>query len=135
MKKLLGVVIITSILVSLSWAGSKPDFKEGQWEVIVETEIPGMPMKMPPTTVSQCITQETMVPQNQQPGQQCELKDVKSSGNTVSWTSICDTPDGKVTGKGRVTYEKEKMNGSMDMQTQGMEMKLVFKGRYTGPCQ
>jgi hypothetical protein len=135
MKKTMISFAMMLLLAVSAWAGSGPAMNEGQWEMTIETEMQGMPMKMPPITFSQCITEQDPVPQGQQPGQQCAAKDVVTKGNTVTWTIECDTPGGKSTGKGKVTYDKDTMEGSMTMSTQGMEMTTRFKGKRLGPCQ
>jgi hypothetical protein len=135
MKKtfLLGIGIVL-LFVSMAWCGSGLTVKEGQWEMTIETEMTGMPIKMPPTTYSQCITASDPVPQSQQPGQQCVVKDTVTKGNTVTWTVECDTPGGKSMGQGKVTYSDDTMEGTMNMTTQGMTITSKFKGRYLGPC-
>ena len=133
-KKALLVLVLSIFLVCPAVA-SGPDFQEGEWEITVAVEMPGMPMKMPPSTYTQCMKKDNPVPQNDQPGQQCEMKDIKTKGNTVTWTILCDSPGGKMTGEGKVTYEKQSMSGTMTMQGQGMQMISKFSGRRIGPCK
>ena len=132
------------IVLSVAWlvffttavhAGSGPEFREGNWEITVEIEMPGMNMKMPATTYTQCMKKERPVPQNDQPNQQCDIKDVKTMGNTVSWTMVCANPGGTMTGKGKISYDKERMSGTMTMEGQGMQMISTYSGRRTGPCK
>ena len=122
-------------LTTAVYAGSGPDFREGNWEITVEIEMPGMNMKMPGTTYTQCMKKERPVPQNDQPNQQCDVKDVKTMGNTVSWTMVCKNPGGTMTGRGKISYEKEQMSGTMTMEGQGMQMISTYSGRRTGPCK
>lgn len=133
-KLLITSVVVALMWVTAAWAGPEMSMKEGQWEMTIETEMEGMPMKMPPTTFSQCITRQEPVPQSQQPGQECVTKDVVTKGNTVSWTVVCDTPAGSTTGKGKITYQDDTMEGSMTMTAQGMKMISRFSGRHIGPC-
>ncbi len=130
---LLGLAFILA-LVPVSWAGSGPDMNEGKWEITVETEIPGMPMKMPPATYTQCMRKDDPVPQDNQPNQKCNIEDMKTKGNTVSWKIVCTNPGGQMTGVGKVTYDKNKMNGTMTMTGQGMQMKTRLTGRRIGDC-
>ena len=115
-------------------AGSA-DMEQGQWEFTLEIEMVGMPMKMPPSTYKQCITDDDPVPQNSQPGEQCTVKNMKRKGDTITWDIVCDTGAGKSTGTGEVRYQGKKMTGSMKMQTQGMTMVTKMKGHWIGPCQ
>ena len=133
-KSFLSVVLVI-FLFSAAFAGSGPEFREGEWEITVAVEIPGMSMKMPPTTFTQCMRKDTPVPQNDQPGQKCEMTNQKTEGNTVRWTIVCENQGGKMTGTGEVTYEKETMSGTMTMEGQGMRMNSTFSGRWIGPCQ
>ena len=38
------------------WAASS--MRPGQWEITVQTEMAGMPQRMPPVTASRCVTPE-----------------------------------------------------------------------------
>ena len=134
-KKLMVSVILCLAVVSYTQASSGPDLNEGMWEITVSLEIPGMPMKMPPSTYTQCIKKDQAVPNENQPGQECVAKDITTSGNTVTWTMVCTNPGGQMTGKGRVTYNNDKMDGSMTMEGQGMKMTSNFKGHRIGACQ
>lgn len=134
MKKILFGLAIISALVSVCWAGSGPDFQEGQWEMTVETNIPGMPMKMPPTTYTQCMRKDDPVPHDKQPSQECKVQDMKTEGNTVSWKLVCNSPGGQMTGIGKVTYQKNTMNGTITMKGQDVQMVTKIKGRRIGDC-
>ena len=125
-----------TLLVVASWAWALPpvDVQEGEWEFNVTSEISGMAMQMPPMTYKQCITGNDPVPESAQPGQECETRDVNVSGNKVTWTIHCKSPEGEITGRGRATYEKQSMQGTMTLNVQGMEMINSYKGRRVGPC-
>jgi hypothetical protein len=133
MKRVIVGILMLGFLLPSAWAGA-PDMKDGEWEMTIETEIAGMPMKLPPVTTRQCMTRDNPVPEGQQ-DQECKVTDMKTSGNTVSWVVKCDTPGGGATGTGNVTYAKDKMNGVMTMETQGMKMTYNMKGQHVGPCK
>ena len=135
LKKTFLMVVLLMSAVGFASAGSGPDIHEGLWEITVVLEMTGMPMKMPPSTFTQCIKKDSAIPRNDQPGQQCVQKDVKVKGNTVSWTMECANPGGKMVGKGVITYHKEKMDGQMTMEGQGMHMLTHFKGRRIKACE
>jgi hypothetical protein len=122
-------------ICSAAFAGSGPDFREGQWEITVEVEMPGMGMKLPPNSYKQCMTKNTPVPIKYAPGQTCEMKDMKTKGNTMTWNLKCTNQGGTMTGRGEVTYQKESMQGTMSMEGQGMQMNSKISGRRIGPCQ
>jgi hypothetical protein len=133
-KTVVGMIVVLA-LISFVHAGSGPDLNEGMWEITVDVEIPGMPMKMPPSTYTQCLKKDRAVPNDEKPGQACVTKDVTTKGNTVTWTMTCTNPGGQMTGKGMVTYHKDKMDGSMTLEGQGMQMVSHFKGHRIGACQ
>jgi hypothetical protein len=133
-KKALLSVTVVLVLFSFSHAGSGVDLHEGKWEITVEFDMPGMPMKMPPNTYTQCITKESAVPKDEKPNQTCKTEDVKTKGNTITWTMVCTNPGGKMTGKGTITYLKDEMNGSMTMKGQGIKMISHYKGQRIGEC-
>ena len=136
-KKALAIVIVWLASMVCAHADSGPHMQEGLWEITTELEMPGMPMKMPPSTFTQCMRKDHAVPSNAKPGQQCKTKNVSAQGNTVRWTMECTHPGGQMTSKGAITYHRDKMEGSatMTMEGQGMTMTSHFKGHRVGECQ
>ena len=67
--------------------------RDGRWEVKTEMEMPGMPMKMPAMTSTQCITKEQVedpqrsVPQGRGAPNNCKVSDYKVTGNKVTSVS------------------------------------------------
>ena len=137
LRKLLAVSVIMLTAVSFALAGSKPNVKEGKWQVTTRMEMPGMQMSMPPMTHTQCITQDDYVPQTSQPGQDCEITKTRISGDTVTWTMHCRSPEGEMKGNGTVTYRGDSFEGkiSMSMPQAGMEMTIYTSGRRIGDCE
>ena len=133
-KKAFVCLVIVLLFTAVTLAGSNPEIQKGNWEITVEFEMPGMPMKMPPNTYTQCIDQDNPIPKDEKPNQTCEMKDMKRSGNTVTWTMVCTNPGGKMTGKGEITYMKDKMKGAMTMEGQGFKMVSTYKGHRIGSC-
>ena len=134
-KRTLVFAIVWLVSIVYAHAESGPKIHEGKWEITVQVEMSGMPMKMPPSTFTQCINKNQAIPMNEKPGQQCNVKDIKSNGNTMSWTVECTTAGGPMSGKGSVTYHDDSMEGSMRMQTQGMTMTSRYKGHRVGACE
>ena len=66
-KTLLTVCIIMVSITANAFAGSDINFKPGKWEVTTTMKKVGG-MTMPPQTFTQCMTKESIVPQNTQPG-------------------------------------------------------------------
>ncbi len=120
-------------------AGSGHLMKPGKWEITTSMEMPGMPMKMPPVTMTQCLTDENPVPNQSQANQDCQLQNVKTEGHTVSWEIVCQTDGGQMNGKGHMTYDGDRMSGvttfNMNMPGQGkIQMTNTIKGHRIGPC-
>ncbi len=136
-KKMIGITLLVLIASSIGYAGAGPDIQEGEWEITVTFDIPGMPMKMPPNTYTQCIKKDQPVPKSEKPNQVCEVKDIKVQGNTATWTVSCTNRGGKMTGKGIVKYKGDKMEGSMTMkmEDQGANMISAYHGVRIGDCK
>ena len=135
-KFLIGIMIAATFLGISVTAGASVDFEEGQWEITSQVKMQGM--NMPAQTFSQCITKDNMVPQNNTSGQQggsCTVSDVKTSGNTVSWSVVCKTQGGEMKGKGKITYQGDRFTGDSIVEMMGMEMVTEMSGRRTGACQ
>lgn len=125
-------------LLSAATATADYDINEGLWEITVKVEIEGMPMTMPAVTNTQCITRDTLVPKSDQPGQECEITNQKTVGNTLTYDIVCSGPGGSMKGNGEVTYTGDTMTGTMktNMPSQG-DMKMITKmsGKRIGPCK
>lgn len=107
----------------------------GMWEWTATMEIPGMPMQMPPSSYSACITAADIVPKDNKMGQDCETVDLQTDGDTVSWSMTCTTTQGVTTSKGQITYNGDSASGESQVNTQGMQMTTKTTGRRLGPCQ
>lgn len=128
-----GIIILITFFTSLLYAG--PNMNPGKWEITYETEMPGMPMKMPSVKITQCITKEQMIPESkQQSGQECKTSDINISGNTVSWSLVCNNPGGASKANGKITYTGNQMKGQMDMEQSGMKINTKISGQRIGIC-
>ena len=135
-KKLFFASIILLTAISISFAGSVPNMKEGLWEITVKTEIPGM--EMPPMKHTQCLTKKDFVPQgSQQPGQECKITDVKVDGNTVTWSLECKSPGVEMKGTGKTTYSGNSFKGTMVMSMPQTNMNITthMSGKRIGDCK
>ncbi|BBO67520.1 lipoprotein [Desulfosarcina alkanivorans] len=136
MAKRLLVTILTGLLVTcnVAFAASALNLDDGMWEVTSQVKMQGM--TMPPMTFSQCITKADAVPQGNASGQDnCKVSDIKTVGNTVSWTITCNGQAGEMKGKGKITYQGDRFEGRISMDMAGRVMVTEMKGRRTGPCQ
>lgn len=127
-----------ALALSLLAMVQEPDIKPGKWEFTTQAEMVGMPdMNIPPTTHTQCVTMETLVPQSDGASQECQLSDVTVAGNTVSWKIVCGGQGGQMEGTGTVTYTGDTMEGLMDLKVAGaaMQVKTTIKGKRLGECE
>src|SRR5262249_31422284 len=109
-----------------------------KWQMTMEMEMPGMPVKMPPMTFTHCVTKEqaedpqAAIPKSSRDSG-CKYTDVKVDGSTVSWKVECEKS--KMTGSGEVTYTADSYNGKADMKMNGQEeVHAKYSGKYLGAC-
>ena len=139
MKKNIAMVLMT--VVSLAFGAiAMAEMKEGLWEMKTEVEMPGMPAKIPPTTIRSCISKDNMVPQPASPkgqAQECKIKEQSISGDTVTYVMECKGQGMTTEISGKMTYTGETMEGTSTMKMSGamsMEMTTKMTGKYVGPC-
>ena len=142
-ETLSGAIVFLLLFSSGAMAG--PPMKEGKWEITTTTEMkmPGMPFQMPPHTVTrtQCLSQETRVPETQQsPEEKCKTIERNVKGNTVTWVMECKGPEGTTRGEGKVVYKGDTFDGVFKMKMEGKEMEGAetvhrMRGRWVGPCE
>lgn len=134
------ICIALFLVVSLIWVTSiQAEMKEGQWEITTKVEMKGMPMQIPATTMKQCVTKKDPVPQKQEKGQECKMKDQKIVGDTVTYTMECKSADSTMVSNGKMTYKTNTFDGATDtmVKTKGqpdMKMLSTMSGKYLGPC-
>lgn len=133
-KKILSLMVVLICLgwVSYASAGS-PNMKEGLWEITMTMDMPGMPMKMPPRTWTQCLTKKNCVPQEED--KDCKIIKSEVKGDVFTWEIECKTPDGTTTGYGRTVYKGETFEGVIKVKHAGMEVTQNLKGKWIGNCK
>ena len=136
LNKKIVLLIIVFFAIALSCGCSAfadtPDINGGNWEITVTISMPGM--ELPPTTYNNCLKKEDFVPFDSDPqsqqSQECKPKNIKTSGNTVSWTMDCEG----MSGKGSITYYGDSLKGDIIITTAQGEMVQHLEGKRTGPC-
>jgi hypothetical protein len=134
-------LLILLCLCSAACQAEKPkiDMQEGLWEITTVMKMPGMPMQIPPTKTTQCISQEDLVPQTQQPDQpdqQCEIANMTTTGNTITYDMVCAAQGNTMKAHSTITYSKDQMQGSMTatMEPSNMSVSYTLTGKRIGDC-
>lgn len=135
-KDLVFVSVFLIVFTSISFADPAPDMREGKWEITTKVEMPGMPTNMPPMKTTQCLTEKDLVPENSQPGQECNFPETMVTGNTVTYKMECKGKQGEMKGAGQITYSGETFKGSMKMQMPQANMEMIshMEGKRIGDC-
>ena len=129
--------LLLSILLAIGTATAGPNLNPGQWEFTTETEMQGAAnMQIPPETHTQCITNDDLVPMSQGASQECQVSDIVTNGDTISWKIVCGGKGGQMEGTGEVTYHGDSMEGSMHMAIAGSNMQVTnhITGGRIGNC-
>lgn len=136
MRKALVFVCALSAVAAVA-AQTKSPQKPGKWQIKMEMEMPGMPVKMPPITMEHCVTEADLadpqksVPSND-PKSECKVSNYTVKGNTVTWSMDC--PKQQMKGSGEITYTNETFDGTMKMSMSGKEMSTKYSGKWLGTC-
>lgn len=135
--KLRNFALVALVCALVVPAYAAPVGKAGKWQMTMEMDMPGMPMKMPPISFTHCVTKEqaenpeSAIPKAQKDSG-CKYTDVKVDGSTVSWKVEC--PKSNMTGTGEVTYSADSYTGKADMKMGDREMHAKYSGKYLGAC-
>lgn len=136
MRKILTLLSIVAATVAVAAQVPKNPQKPGKWKVSMETEMPGMPMKMPAVTTEVCLTEEDIAdPQKNVPKDQkstCTISDYKVTGNTVTYTMTC--PEQATKASAEFTYGADAYSGVLKMKMGEREMTQKHTGKWLGAC-
>lgn len=115
------------------------------WEVTTKMEMPGMPFAMPAMTHKVCIPKggekdpRQSAPNNpQQPekNKDCEMTDIKMSGNKASWKVRCNQNGDIMNGSGESTANSDSYEGKMHMsgksEGHNVDMTQTYRGKRIG---
>jgi len=137
-KTVMSSILICAIFIfsAVSWA---IDFNPGEYEIITKVEMTGMPVTVPPQTTTECMTEQDLIIKNETYSQNCEIKDVKEVGNTISWKMKCAQEGQTVDSRGRITSAGNSFKGNiiMNMVTAdgNMTATTIIEGKRIGKCQ
>lgn len=138
-KTLLIVSCLNILFVSACFAASSSavNMNEGKWEITSKMEMANMPFDMPPMTHTMCMTKEDLIPQQDMQSEEnnCKISSQNISNDTVSWSAVCDSAQGKTTSSGTITYKGNSFEGEINMQVPGTgAMNQTMSGRRIGDC-
>jgi len=133
-KKVFFVLVLASLFLFLNDEISiAQNMKEGLWEITMTMEMPGMPMKMPPRTWTQCLTKKNCVPQEED--KNCKVIKSEVKGDVFTWVVECKTREGTTTANGRTVYKGDTFEGVVKVKQGGMEITQNLKGKWIGKCK
>ena len=133
------VAAVIGLSVGMLAQGARRD---GLWDVKMEMDMPGMPMKMPAITSQQCITpadandpNKMVPPQGRgRGGSNCTVSDYKQEGNKVTYKVAC-TGENPMTGDGEFVYQSDAYTGKMTMDMTGRgKVTMNYTGKRLGDC-
>jgi len=135
-------VVLTLLGVSAVALMAQSGIRPGRWETSMQMEMAGSPVQMPPMKTTRCVTPaEAKDPSSLQAGppggrggkSDCKVSDQKMSGNTISWTIACSSPD-TMTGTGEMTFGDDTYTGVMKMNMAQGAMSMKMEGKRLGDC-
>jgi len=119
------------------------DLTPGKYEITTTTkmEIPNMPSgvpEMPPQTMTQCLTKQDPVPSSSADAQGCKVTDMKTEGNTLTYTMTCEQQGQTIKSSGKMTYKGDTFNGTtktnMESNNGKMTITTLTNGKRIGKC-
>lgn len=139
-KPLVGALLAALSLIAE--AQSAGDIQPGLWEYQMEAQMPGMPMKMPPTTIKRCLTAQDIAQNKHLSNDQknpCTVSNMKSGAGKVSYDFSCKMDQGSMKGNssGSASATAMDIQTNMQMNMQGqppMQMQQKMKARRVGAC-
>lgn len=135
-------VVAVIVLAAGAAALAQSPIRPGRWEVVMQMDMPNMPIKMPEMKTTQCVTPEQAKdPANSLPRgpdgrggkNDCKVSDYKVSGQTVTWKMACTSPQA-MTSTGEMTFTDDSYAGTMKMNSPQGDMMMKVSGKRLGDC-
>ena len=115
------------------------DLEDGRYEITSTVKMEGVPMQPPPTTITECLTKQDPVPNQQADGGKCKITNMKTTGDTVTWEMECNQQGQQMKSKGQMAYRGKHFEGTVHTQigpqAGSMKMTTTIKGKRIGDCQ
>ncbi|HCI14593.1 MAG: hypothetical protein A2063_04070 [Gallionellales bacterium GWA2_60_142] len=108
------------------------------WEITSKTEMPGMPFKMPETTVRACVEKDAATdPRQTMQDKDCKMTDIKTSGNKTTWKMRCVRNGEVMNGNGEFVGNADGYKGVTRLKGtaggQPINMTSSYRGKRVGP--
>lgn len=134
MKRTISAVIGVMLLLPTGLFAAD-SIRDGYWEVTSQTEMPGMPMKIPASTIKHCYSKEDVKDQKKviARDKNCTMTDYKVAGNKVTWAMKCTGQSAGIF-NGETIFSADAYTSTMKMKTQGQNMTVKVKGKRIGEC-
>jgi hypothetical protein len=124
---------------------AQDQMRPGRWEVTTQVDIDGIPVKIPATTATSCVTPEQARNPAETVGDpsgrgrgnsSCKAADQKVDGNKVTWKTVC-TGANAMTGDGEMVFSGDSYTGKMNMAMAQMPapMTIQLTGKRVGDCE
>ena len=128
MKKLFSGMVLLGAISSV-WAADSDEL----WEMTTKMDMPGM--EMPAMKHTACLPKGGAYKPDKSPqDKNCEMTDIKVSGNTTKWKMHCSGKDA-VDGSGEMTRTADTMHGTTKISMKQGQMTQVMSGKRIGTCQ
>lgn len=127
-------IVVSVLLLPVSCLAADM-MRPGYWELTTQTEMPGMPIQMPPSKVKHCYSKEDVSDQKKTitTDKNCKVTEMKQSGNKLTWKMKC-TGEHPGNFSGESVYRGDSYDATMKMVSEGHTVKMKMKGKYLGAC-
>lgn len=114
-----------------------PQMQAGKWDYTIKTEIPGMPMAMPPMRFQQCLTAEDVregaVAQDPGSDMDCKISNLQQDAGRMRYDMTC-TGDETVTSRADFKVSPTTLAGTVATTIDGQTVTQRFDARRSGDC-
>jgi hypothetical protein len=110
--------VILSLASAISAVSTQAVSAPGEyWEITSKMEMVGLPMVMPATTMKLCIAKGLeRDPRHATSSKDCEMTDIKISGNKSTWKFRCNHSGEIMSGEGEMTGTQDNSDIKMRMK-------------------
>lgn len=138
MQRTVLMALLATTLAIPVMTSAADGIREGLWEIRSEMDMPGMPVKMPPSVTKHCYSKQDVQDSRNviSRDKNCTVTELKSSGNRVSWKMKC-TGENAGTFSGETVFAGDSYTSTMKMQGEGkkkMSMNMKVRGKRLGAC-